>query len=60
MKNLEELKKQGQNQRNTRQQKSLKARDNPKIFKEYSLLHSEKTPHKELPSAIINDAKCVI
>ena len=43
------------------QQKSLKARDNPKILKEYSpLLYSEKTQHKELPNAIINDTKYVI
>ena len=36
--------KQSQNQRNTKRQKSLKARYNPKILKEYApLLHSEKT-----------------
>ena len=39
--------------------KSLKARDNPKILKEYSpLLHSEKTQYKGLSNAIINDLKC--
>ena len=38
--------------------KIIKIRDNPKILEEYSpLLHSEKTQHKELPNAIINDAK---
>ena len=41
--------------------KNLKARDNLKTLKEYSpLLHSEKTQHKKLPNAIINDAKYVI
>ena len=40
------------------QQKKSKARDNPKILTEYSpLLHSLKTQHKELPNAIINEAK---
>ena len=34
------------------QQNSLKAKDNPKILKEYSpLLHLEKTQHKELSNA---------
>ena len=43
------------------QQKSLKARGNKKILKEYSpLLHLEKTQHKGLPNAIINDVKYVI
>ena len=43
------------------QQKSLKARDKTNILKEYSpLLHLEKTQHKELPNAIINDSKYVI
>ena len=33
-------------------QKSLKARDEPKILKEYSpLLHSEKKQHQQLPNA---------
>ena len=37
------------------QQKSLKARDKPKILKEDSpLLHSEKTQHKGLSNAIIS------
>ena len=41
--------------------KNLKARDNLKTLKEYSpLLQSEKTQHKKLPNAIINDAKYVI
>ena len=43
------------------QQKSLKARDNSKILKEYSpLQNSEKTQHKGLPNAIINDKIYVI
>ena len=43
------------------QQKSLKARDNPKILKEYSyLLQSGKTQLEELPNAIINEVKYVI
>ena len=43
------------------QQKLLKARDNPKILKEYSpLLYSEKTQHTWLPNAILNDVKYVI
>ena len=43
------------------QQKSLKARNNPKILKEYlPLLHSEKTQHKELPNEIITDARYTI
>ena len=55
MKNLEELK---NNDKIKEIQKSLKARDNPKILKEYSpLLHSEKTQYKESTNAIINYAK---
>ena len=43
------------------QQKSLKTKDNPKIFKEYSpFLHSEKKQHKGLLNTIINDVKCDI
>ena len=43
------------------QQKSLKARDNPTILKEYSpLLHSEKKQHKKLPKTLINDVEYVI
>ena len=43
------------------QQKSLKARNKAKIWKEYSpLLHSKKTQHKESQNATINDVKYVI
>ena len=43
------------------QQKSLKARDNLKIFKKYSpLLYSGKTQHKGLPNARIKDVVYVI
>ena len=43
------------------QQKSLKAGDNPKILKEYSLLlHSGKTQHKELSNTRIKDIEYVI
>ena len=41
--------------------KLVKSQRQPKILKEYSpLLHSEKTPHKELPNSIINNAKYVM
>ena len=43
------------------QQKSLKARDNPKIFLKYSLLlNSGKIQHKELLNAKIEDVEYVI
>ena len=61
MKNLEELKAMTKSRKYYIQQKSFKARENPKILKEHSpLLNSEKTQHKGLPNAIINDAKYVI
>ena len=42
-------------------QKLLKAKDKPRILKEYStFLQSEKKQYKELPNAIVNDAKYVI
>ena len=62
LKNLEELKnKEKKSKKYKTHQKSLKARDNPKIVKEYPpLLLSDKTQNKELSNAIINDAKYVM
>ena len=61
MKNIEELKNKDKIKEILDTKKSLKARENQKILKEYSpLLHSEKTQHKELLNAIINYVKYVI
>ena len=61
IKNLEELLNNDKIKEILDTTKSLKARDNPKIIKEHSpLLHLEKTQHKELPNAIINEVKYVI
>ena len=61
MKNLEELKSKAKIKEILDTTKIIKSQRQPKILKEYSpLLHSEKTQHKELPNAIINDAKYVI
>ena len=56
MKNPEELKTMTKSKKYKTQQKSLKARDNPTILKEYSpLVHLGKTQHKELPNASVCD-----
>ena len=61
MNNLEELKNNDKIKERLDTAKIIKVRDNRKILKEYSpFLHSEKTQHKGLSNAIINDAKYAI
>ena len=61
MKNREELKNKDKINEILDTTKIIKSQRQPKIWKEYSpLLHSEKTQHKELTNAIINDVKYVI
>ena len=61
MKNQDELKNKDKIKEILDTKQIIKTRDNPKIFKEYlPLLHSEKTLHKGLQNAIINDVKYVI